>query len=67
MPFSLILIIVLTFLLASSLAFYVQYALLRRRSPLSDRLADLEKTNPFKAYGESILTGTTRNQYRKGF
>lgn len=67
MPFSLILIIVLTFLLASSLAFYVQYALLRRRSPLSDRLADLEKTNPFKAYGESILTGQQETNIEKVF
>jgi tight adherence protein C len=67
MPFSLILIIVLTFLLASSLAFYVQYALFRRRSPLSDRLADLEKTNPFKAYGESILTGQQETNIEKVF
>ena len=67
MPFSLILIIVLTFLLASSLAFYVQYALLRKRNPLSDRLADLEKSNPFKAYGESILTAQRETNVERVF
>ena len=67
MPFSLILIIVLTFLLASSLAFYVQYALFRKRNPLSDRLADLEKSNPFKAYGESILTAQRETNVERVF
>jgi tight adherence protein C len=52
----LILITVLTFILASGLVFYLQYVLLRRRNPLVDRLTDLERSNPFRAYGESILT-----------
>ena len=52
----LILIAVLTFLLASGLVFYLQYVLLRRRNPLVERLTDLERSNPFRAYGESILT-----------
>ena len=67
MPFSLILIIILTFLLTSSLAFYLQFTLFRRRNPLSDRLADLEKSNPFKAYGESILTGQRESQVERVF
>ncbi len=53
----LILIVVLTFLLATSLVFYIQYAFLRRRNPLVGRLSALEKSNPFKAYGESLVTG----------
>jgi tight adherence protein C len=52
----LILITALTFIIASSLVFYIQYALMRRRNPLADRLSDLEKSNPFRAYGESVLT-----------
>jgi len=52
----LILITVLTFIIASSVIFYLQYALMRRRNPLADRLSDLEKSNPFRAYGESVLT-----------
>jgi tight adherence protein C len=52
----LILITVLTFIIASSLIFYLQYALMRRRNPLATRLSDLEKSNPFRAYGESVLT-----------
>ena len=67
MSISLILITVLTFLLASSLAFYVQYAFMRRRNPLSDRLADLEKSNPFKAYGESVLTGQRDSNVQRVF
>jgi tight adherence protein C len=51
----LILITVLTFILTASLAFYLQYAFLRKRNPLVDRLADLEKSNPFKAYAEAAL------------
>ncbi len=50
-----ILIVILTFLLASSLAFYLQYAFLKRKNPLADRLSDLEKSNPFKAYAEASL------------
>src|SRR5512139_66295 len=67
MSISLILITVLTFLLASSLAFYVQYAFMRRRNPLSDRLADLEKSNPFKAYGESVLTAQRESNVERVF
>jgi tight adherence protein C len=51
----LILITILTFILATSLVFYLQYALMKRRNPLSDRLSDLEKSNPFKAYAEASL------------
>src|SRR5262245_58650878 len=51
----LILITVLTFVLASSLAFYLQYAWMRKKNPLSERLADLEKSNPFRAYAESAV------------
>ena len=52
----LILITVITFILATSLVFYVQYVLMRRKNPLAERLSDLEKSNPFKPYGESLLT-----------
>ena len=52
----LILITVLTFVLAASLVFFLQFILLRKKSPLSDRLTDLERSNPFRAYGGSPLT-----------
>jgi tight adherence protein C len=49
----LILITVLTFVLASSLAFFLQYALMKKKNPLAERLSDLEKSNPFRAYAAS--------------
>ena len=49
------LITFLTFVLATSLVFYLQYAFMRRKNPLSERLADLEKSNPFRAYAESAV------------
>ena len=52
----LFLITALTFIIASSLVFYIQYVLMRKRNPLADRLSDLEKSNPYRAYGESVLT-----------
>lgn len=52
----LVLITAVTFIIASSLVFYLQYVLMRKRNPLADRLSDLEKSNPFRAYGESVLT-----------
>ncbi|MEW5979823.1 MAG: type II secretion system F family protein [Acidobacteriota bacterium] len=51
----LIFITVLTFLLATSLVFYLQYTLLRRKNPLADRLSDLEKTNPFRAFDQPFV------------
>jgi tight adherence protein C len=49
----LILITVLTFILASSLAFFLQYTFIKKKNPLAERLSDLEKSNPFRAYAES--------------
>ena len=63
----LIFITVLTFILASSLVFYIQYALLRRRNPLADRLSDLEKSNPFKAYGEAALATQQESRVERVF
>ena len=63
----LIFITVLTFLLASSLVFYIQYALLRRRNPLAERLSDLEKSNPFRAYGEAALAAQQESRVERVF
>lgn len=63
----LILITVLTFVLASSLAFYIQYALMRRKNPLSERLADLEKSNPFRAYAESAVVAQQETSVERVF
>jgi len=63
----LILITVLTFILASSLIFYLQYALIKKRNPLAARLSDLEKSNPFRAYGESVLTSHQETGVEKVF
>jgi tight adherence protein C len=52
----LILITIITFILATSLVFYIQYVLLRKRNPLAERLSDLEKSNVFRPYGETRLT-----------
>jgi tight adherence protein C len=57
----------LTFIIASSLVFYLQYILMRRRNPLADRLSDLEKSNPFRAYGESMLTSHQETGVEKVF
>ena len=63
----LIFITVLTFILASSLVFYIQYALLRRRNPLAERLSDLEKSNPFRAYGEAALAAQQESRVERVF
>lgn len=63
----LIFITVLTFILASSLVFYIQYALLRRRNPLAERLSDLEKSNPFRAYGEAALAAQQESRIERFF
>jgi tight adherence protein C len=63
----LILITVLTFVLASSLVFYVQYAWMRRKNPLSERLADLEKSNPFRAYAENAVLAQQETNIEKVF
>lgn|SRR5262245_1563737 len=63
----LILITVLTFVLASSLAFYIQFALMRRKNPLSERLADLEKSNPFRAYAESAVVAQQETSVERVF
>jgi tight adherence protein C len=63
----LILITVLTFILASSLVFYLQYAFMRRKNPLSERLADLEKSNPFRAYAESAVLAQRETSVERVF
>lgn len=63
----LILITILTFVLASSLVFYLQYAFLKRRNPLADRLSDLEKSNPFKAYAEAGLAARQESAAERVF
>ena len=61
------LITFLTFVLATSLVFYLQYAFMRRKNPLSERLADLEKSNPFRAYAESAVQAQRETRHREGF
>lgn len=56
----LILITALTFILATSLVFYLQYAFIKKRNPLAERLSDLEKSNPFRAYAESAVLAQQR-------
>jgi len=63
----LVLITVVTFVLATSLVFYLQYAFMRRKNPLSDRLADLEKSNPFRAYAESAVLAQRETNIERVF
>jgi tight adherence protein C len=63
----LILITILTFILATSLVFYLQYTFLRKRNPLAERLSDLEKSNPFRAYAESALVSKQETSVEKVF
>ena len=63
----LVLITVVTFILATSLVFYLQYAFIRRKNPLSERLADLEKSNPFRAYAESAVLAQKETNLEKVF
>ena len=63
----LVLITIVTFVLASSLVFYLQYAFLRRKNPLSERLADLEKSNPFRAYAESAVLAQRETNIERVF
>jgi tight adherence protein C len=63
----LILITILTFILATFLVFYVQYVLIRRKNPLVERLSDLEKSNPFKAYNEGLLSAQQETGIEKIF
>jgi tight adherence protein C len=63
----LILITILTFILATFLVFYVQYVLIRKRNPLVERLSDLEKSNPFKAYNESLLSAQQESGIERVF
>ena len=63
----LILITLVTFILASSLVFYLQYAFMRRKNPLSERLADLEKSNPFRAYAESAVLAQRETSVERVF
>jgi tight adherence protein C len=63
----LILITLITFILTASLVFYLQYALLRKRNPLADRLSDLERSNPFKAYAEASLATREETKVERVF
>jgi tight adherence protein C len=63
----LILITLLTFVLATSLVFYLQYAFMRRKNPLSERLADLEKSNPFRAYAETAVLAQRETNIERVF
>ena len=63
----LILITIITFILATSLVFYIQYVLLRKRNPLTERLSDLEKSNPFRPYGASLLTSQRESGLERVF
>ena len=63
----LILITFLTFVLATSLVFYLQYAFMRRKNPLSERLADLEKSNPFRAYAETAVLAQRETNIERVF
>jgi tight adherence protein C len=63
----LVLITIVTFVLATSLVFYLQYAFMRRKNPLSERLADLEKSNPFRAYAESAVLAQRETSMERVF
>jgi tight adherence protein C len=63
----LILITFVTFVLATSLVFYLQYVFMRRKNPLSERLADLEKSNPFRAYAETAVQAQRETNIERVF
>jgi tight adherence protein C len=52
----LILITSLTFIVGASLVFFLQFVLFKKKTPLADRLSDLERSNPFGAYNGSTLS-----------
>jgi len=51
----LILITTLTFILATSLVFFLQFFWFRKKSPLANRLSDLERSNPFRIQDAGIF------------
>jgi tight adherence protein C len=63
----LILITVLTFILATFLVFLLQLVLLRKKTLLADRLTDLERSSPFRAYDGSALTAKRETGVQKVF